>query len=458
MHALRLSWRARLGLLAAAAFVAVASAQPVATPRYHFVRGAHAVYERREQIEPLDGGQRLARGVQQFQTWVISVADGRATMLGEWTDVADDRGVCRGGLVWTIDELGHVEVPPEFARALPTLEGLLEPWPELRDAFGVSDTWLTTSDWLGRRLVCRQVNKTDQPNTLEVVFSVREAAGLDALLGVDTHGAYTFDTAAHLVSQFERNYEFGQTRRRLRVIGRLFRQDHLPDDRIAQIAAEAEKYARTARIESRYRQQLLSHPRDADRLLKRVAQLWGELAIQLRRASDTPLPRLVTARRLQIERSLATWQARARVADRWLGRQAADWSLPDTAGRVHHSGEYVGRPVVEMFWSRESALAVRMLGRLASLRRQHAANELGILCVNVDGDRAAALQAVRACGPGVVQLLSSSPFVGDLAVPLPVFRVRDASGTVVGVAFDVAENLETLISQAAPRPNAKDEP
>lgn len=473
-------------------------------PRLAFQIGDHLVYERQVIVSALDreppaaaatgsanddglvasdggpgathgesgaGGAPLAAYAQQLQYWCLDVQDGRAMLLGELTDVVDGRGRCAGGMIFYVDDRGRCSIPAEFVTRLDELAPLLEPWPEFYEAFRTGNAWTTSADALGRRLACVERGPDEQDAAqVRVEFIVQEAPEIAVLLGHSASGSYRFDPRERAVTAMRVTREDLRTERRTDVALRLYLKDRVPEMWSRRRREEIERFAQVVRMQQRYRDRLGVTPADADAILRDMSRFWSELTRWLTaRGDDSPVRRLLAYERRRLEARLAVLQAEARLAQRWL-REAPVWTAPESAQPAAPESIAAPEPAalepiapravapgpdapiesderggltMEMLWSVADEASVRMLPKVCSVADGPHASV--VVCVNVDGDADAVAASGGLCGDAVRQTATRRrpAELGDL--PLPVYVVRRADGTVARVAFGLREDVGKLL-------------
>jgi len=444
--------RGALPIVLMAALLRVVAAQEHTTSllRYAWRPGDHLVYERRVRIEPADGAGAPRTKRQQLQVWCLDRDTDGALLLLEVAHALGTTARCLGGLTLRIDDRGRKQIAPEWSGEIEAVEPLLDLLVEFGPAVQVEPTYLTQPDRYGRRYRCTPTGPDPRQHGLMRIDLVREdPTGVSALLGEQHRGSVWFDPRLRAVARAEFQSQDAGGRRS--SLARLYVQNPTPAAWRRRRKDELRQLLRTLRLEQRAYERLLAYPGDAPRALNDVQRYWEEL---LRSMPDTssPLRRIAEAHRRRRAAEAPAWRERARLAARWLNRQAADWSLPDLDGRLRRSEEFRDRPVLEVFWSTGSPESLRSFEVLRRLREAVPESALSIVCLNLDSDVSAARRAALTCGQGLPHVLAGPPVGADPPSTLPVLRLLNTEGRVVRVDFGWRSSWRDFVDPVVSKP------
>jgi peroxiredoxin len=103
----------------------------------------------------------------------------------------------------------------------------------------------------------------------------------------------------------------------------------------------------------------------------------------------------------------------------WKGAAFPGFTLPEPDGTLHHSREYLGRPLLINFWATWCAPCRKEMVDLDSLHRQLGPRGLQLLAISVDADRNLLREYLRQKGFGFRVLVD-----GDQQWSAPALRIQ----------------------------------
>jgi peroxiredoxin len=115
-----------------------------------------------------------------------------------------------------------------------------------------------------------------------------------------------------------------------------------------------------------------------------------------------------------------------------IDRSAADFALPAVDGDNVRLSEYLGQPVIVLFWSSHCAVCAAQLAQLDRLYDTYSSSGLIVLAVSVDSDLPRAQRYARAHPTHFPLLLDAAQAVGrDYEIDrLPTTVLIDRSGVI----------------------------
>jgi len=115
-----------------------------------------------------------------------------------------------------------------------------------------------------------------------------------------------------------------------------------------------------------------------------------------------------------------------------IGQPAPDFALPAVDGDNVRLSEYLGQPVIVVFWSSRCAVCAAQLTRLDRLYDTYRSSGLVVLAVSVDSDLARAQRYARAHAVHFPMLLDRAEAVGRAYAieRLPTTVLIDRSGVI----------------------------
>jgi len=439
--------RATLPRAACLAAVLYAAGAAAADPplRYDLGVGERLVYERRVRVLPLDGDSVVQRYSQQLQLWCLASDLKEDYFLAELIHVTDQHAEPARGALFHLDHRGRRRFPDEILARLRGLDPLFELLPLLPAPLDSDSSWLTEPDHFGRCWRCTRAPPTDD-GPIRIDFVLEDPTGVSETCAVEQRGAYWFDAQAGIVTRIEAEWTDRHAQRRTLAVTRLhnrLKQDELWCHRRI---TEADKFLRTLRLEDRLLAQVTAGPTSVERILAHADRLWLELVTELPDRPESPLRRLARAHRMLLTKETGRYRERAALAREWLGAAAAHWSLQTSDGRTVRSEGMRDRYVLEYFWSADSLWSLRSFETLRQLQKAVPAEDVRVVCLNIDADVAAGRRAAQLCGTELTHVLAGPPVGGQPPRELPVFRLLDRNSRVLAVYFGWQPGLAEKIS------------
>ncbi len=436
--------------------------------RYRFEPGERVIYDHRTRSRPLEDGQGGRGGeisAQQVDLWCLDKEPAGWLMLLECVSVTTDGGRSGSeGLLFQIDPRGVVTIPDASQADYPDLAHLFELWPELRPAISAAETWQTAADLLGRGLRCEPLGDSDSGGEDRAAgtdgagdtiagdgfaFELVDVAGIAELLGQSDRGRFWFDAARGLTGRVECVRIDRSAGTETRCLGRVLERRQHDAVWLKRRQDEAGRYLRNLAREQRLMDEVVTRPAELEQILDRLRRLWRDYVYELRNESDSPFSRLARTRLKRVEARIGQLRLRAQMAEALLGRVAAQWSLQDAAGRTVLSEKLRDRVSIECFWRSDSLESLRMMATLRRLSEKVAADDLRIVCINLDDDIVRARRAVELCGAGLTHVLGGAPVGERPPEELPLLRVLDRSSrirrVVIGWRPSLLEEIVPLI-------------
>ncbi len=439
--------RAALPRAACLAAVLYAAGAAAADPplRYDLDVGERLVYERRVRVLPLDGDSVVQRYSQQLQLWCLASDLKEDYLLAELIHVAAQQTEPARGALFHIDHRGRRRFPDEILARVAGLDPLFELLPLLPAALESGPSWLTEPDHFGRCWRCTRAPPADDGPT-RIDFVLEDPTGVTEARAVEQRGAYWFDAQAGLVTRIETEWIDRHAQQRTLAVTRL--HNRLKEDELwcQRRIAEADKYLCTLRLEDRLLAQVTAGPTSVEQILAHADRLWLELVTELPDRPESPLRRLARAHRMLLAKESGRYRERAALPREWLGAAAAHWSLQTPDGRTIRSEGMRDRYVVECFWSADSLWSLRSFEILRHLQKALPAEDVRVVCLNIDADVAAGRRAAQLCGGELLHVLAGPPVGGQPPRELPVFRLLDRNSRVLAVYFGWQPGLAEKIS------------
>ena len=439
--------------LACAACIATAAAQP--SLRYRLEPGDHLNYERRATSFALDTGQPIASTSARIDIWCFQRRNNEALVLLTVTDATPGSSVpTRGGVLY-VDEFGRRRIPAETLIRLDDLQPALDLLPVLPVGAQGPDAWTTAPDAFRRTWRCTTAASEARTGLgMPIDFVIEDELGIAEVLGQSCTGRYWFDPRAGRVTRFEsqeRDENRGVRTHVFATAGRHTRESAEWADRRTE---EAGRFLRTLSYEDALLDELVYPGSPWPRTRARLEQLWAAFQSDVDSRAASPLAPLVEARRQALRITAERLEARAALAERWLGRRAGPWTLQAPDGQTLTSEAARTGVVIECFWTSATAAGLRILEPLRTLQAELPTSEVRVLCYNLDSDPVRSRRAIGRCGAGLRHVLGSPLIELEPFPELPIVRVLDRQAIVRGIwigwrpNWSAARQLAlTLVSQ-----------
>lgn len=421
------------GVAALIHLLAVGLAAAQADLRYPFNVGETLQYDLRLRVGNL---QAPAAGVREYayqlRCWVLERRGDERTVLLERMRLNSNgqAETLDGGLV-TLDSRGVWRVVPEFMAFENELASALEFFPSGAHALQVDASWLTEPDLHGCQWRCTRVGPDAAQNqAVRADFSLVDPAGVSDVLKQSVLGAFWYDPRRGGLTRLESLRIDPVASQRRELVALLRDRGSTNPAWIAKRQTELERLMRALRMQKQVVADLLRPGANADAMIGRVDRIWSEFDYEFPGEKDSPVRRLGSAARAGFAASAAQHKARAALANQWVGRAAAPWSLLNERGETINSDTLRGRPMVECLWSAENAESLRMLETMRRLQQQIPPEALHVICMNVDGDAQAAQRAIELAGAGLRHVLIGPPLGAAPPPELPLLRLIDRNGKI----------------------------
>lgn len=344
-------------------------------------------------------------------------------------------------VLFSIDDRGEIVLADEFRRRPAALAPIHDIFPLLPPALEYSGTWDGQIDELGRVLRFRQAAAAQ--TSLQFRFEQGDPTGVSGFLRQSASGSIWFNTDTQLVTRFERTEADNGERREIR--GELVGRDRPIPNRLSQNARERESLSQALRMEAALIDEITARPDKAELTLIRLDRIWSEYLAQPPRDDLSPFRQFAAARRERLRRQAAAQGARARMAEPWLGKPAAQWSFQDERGQTVTSEALRKGITVEIFWSCASEASLRMFGVALALSKELPKTSASVVFLNIDSDLSAARRAVGACGQGNRVVFAGLPMEGQAPSDLPIIRILDDQGVIRRVLFGWRPSLADAV-------------
>lgn len=426
-------------------------AQPVTLPRYQFNVGDWLIYERRGEFTRTgDEAAAPQRSFEQLQLWCLTRERDQWLLLLDMTPVVEGAAQPVRGTLLYVDSRGLKTLPEPMRSRVADLDPLFDLIPELQPALATPSGWSTTPDLFGRVLECTPgAAVAGEPAQIAVQFSLGDRSGSAQVLGQSRSGTYVFDRDQGVIRSVESDDRdpAAQTRTRSRI--RLIERRSAGGAWLTQRLDEVPRFLRALRNEDRLLDDVLTSPGEIDRTLAALDRLWLEFDTDLSSQPDSPIRRLGRGRRARLGDEAGALRDRARMAARWGGKTAAQWSLQDLSGQTVRSESLRTKLCVECFWASGSEPALRMMQTLRDLKGRLPAEAVNVVCLNIDADPQIARRAAETAGQGLLHVLAGPPVGGPPPRELPVVRVVGKDSRIlrihVGWRASLVEEIAPLI-------------
>lgn len=420
--------------------VEAGGARPVAaspTLRYGFEPGQHWVYEQRTRTAAGD------RGFAQVQIWVLEQRGDRWRLLIDRIDVVDGAAEPMDGIVVEVDRVGAVSVPEPWLDRVGDFADELALLPGLAGVHADGRLWRSAADLLGRRAACRVRDaEPNHPQVTRVEFTMDDDCGVDALRGQTRQGMFWFDRQRGGVAALELEVRDadGKVQRAWRSRLRQWQRHDATWQQRRQ--AECARYTQAVRLQRALRAELDRGAVDIDAALRQLRTIWQEAANDLQVREDSPFRTLARGRSAALPSLANRWRREASIVAQSVGQPAATWSLQDPNGVTVGSEQFAGTPRLELFWRSGDADSVRMLATVRAWQAEDEARQA--VCLNLDGDPAAAARAIERCGGGLRHVLAAPLAADVLPGRLPLLRMIDGEGVVRRLSWGWRPTLDGL--------------
>lgn len=405
--------------------------------RYSLRAGDRVTFEGRTRA----AGQ--AERAERVTFWCIDRREETFSLLA----VHEPGGAAADGVRLDLGALGQWRLLPPFAERFETADTLRLLLPALPTSFVGKGEWTSEPDADGRRWRCVNRGADERLAGAERIDFVLEASGGAVTLDEQVaRGTFWFSAAQHLPVRIEARVQ----RRGVTTLDAVFvvREAAAVDgDWLRRRRDEFPRYEDALRLANRWRDEVVNSGRPAD-ALARLGRLWSGLQSEWQPLKDSPFPALVTARAAELAADTPRLQARASAASGWVGRVAAHWSLTSPAGESVLSESYLGRPLVEYYWSAETFESLRGLAAVRALRESDVGRGIGVVCVNLDADLRRAQRAIALCGDGLEHVLAGPPLSGTEPGDLPIARLLGPDRTVREAWFGRRADYAGLVRRA----------
>lgn len=441
---LRVRWPlgTNAGMLACCHFLALAQAMVLPSvaqgflsrppSAYRFEPGDRLVYELRSESTPLTPGAAGERCFGQIEIWCLALKNGEALLLLDFIRIVDNRAEPMRGVVVRIDSRGRATMTSAMQEQAIEMESAWEVLPVQASAVESGSSWSAPAGLFGRRRHCRAEDDAEQPGTTRVEFVTAYPPGAGEVLGHSCEGKYWFDRAAGCVTRFE-NIEIDKpANRRTESAGVLRSRSSMPPGWAQRRAAEAEQYELAVRRESSLLRQIQDRPETVEEAMRSLDRLWAGLAAELAR-QESPFRTLARAKRQRWTAEADQVRQMANYAQRWLGRTAVPWTLPDARAQMVSSESVRRHACLELLWRTDEPRSLAELAQLQAARDELGDSEIPVICLNLDQDTSAARRSIAQLPAGPTHILAGPIAAVEQPVNLPILRVLDGDGKIVRV-------------------------
>jgi hypothetical protein len=413
--------------------------------RYQFEPGELVVWECRERTQAGPEGQLLVRSLGLIRLWCLEQQQDESLVLLEW--VPSEKLPVRG-LVGYVSPRGGLRLPPvsqsradELALAFYVLPA------QAQDCTQTS--WRTPRDVLGRALRCVICGPdATQNGNIRVAVEVEPVAGRMELLGRSISGNYWFDCRQNLITRVELNETGRDSASGCGTWISLAFRDRRDREWAHRRAEESRRFLQTLEHEDRLRAEVVRQPQQIDSTIDRLLRLWSARISDFDRRALSPFVALAEAQQAYWAHRTATLRRDAEYAQRWLGRRAVSWSLPDCDGVIHTSEQVRTGVTVECLWSASAPWVFSTLRSLSDRVDELERLNVRVLGLNLDADAEVAREVMRQPGPGMLQLLAGPLKSIESPPRLPVVRVLDRTGTIRHVMIGWHPSYAEAIQEA----------
>lgn len=413
--------------------------------RYHFEPGERIVWECEERTEAVPGGRSLTQSVGAIRLWCFERQQDESLVLLEWIPA---QKVPARGLVARVSARGELRLPQvsqsradELALAFYVLPAQPHNYAQI--------SWRTSPDVLGRALRCVICGPdAAQGGNIRVAVEVEPVAGSLEVLGRSVSGNYWFDCQKRVITRVELNETSRNSATCRRTLIGLVSRDRRDREWAHRRAEEARRFLQTLEHEDRLRAEVVRQPREIDLTIDRLRRLWGARISDFDRRAFSPFVALAEAQQVYWAQQAPILRRDAEYAQRWLGRRAVSWSLPDSQGAIYTSEQVRTGVTVECLWSASAPWVFSTL-RTLNLRTDELSRlNVRLVGLNLDPDAEVGREAIRQAGPGMVHLLAGPLRSIENPPRLPVVRVLDRTGTVRHVTIGWHPSYAEAIEEA----------
>jgi len=397
---------------------------------YRFEPGDRLVYELRSESTLLTTGAVAERCFGQVEIWCLALEDGEALLLLDFIRLVDNRAEPMRGVVLRIDSRGRPTMTPAMQEQAVEMESAWEVLPVQASAVESGSSWSAPADLFGRRRHCRGEDDAQQPGTARVEFVTGYPPGAGEVLGHSCRGKYWFDRAAGCVTRFEKIEIEKLANRQTESTGVLRERTSMPPGWAQRRAAEAEQCELAVRRESSLLRQIQDRPETVEEALRSLDRLWAGLAPELAR-QESPFRTLARAKRQRWAAEADQVRHMANYAQRWLGRTAVPWTLPDVRGQMVSSETVRRHACVELLWRTDDRRSIAELARLQAARDELGGSEIPVICLNLDQDTSVARRSIAQLPAGPTHILAGPIAAVEQPINLPILRVLDGDGKIV---------------------------
>ena len=156
------------------------------------------------------------------------------------------------------------------------------------------------------------------------------------------------------------------------------------------------------------------------------------MATELTR-QDSPFRTLARAKRQRWTAEADQVRQMANYAQRWLGRTAVPWTLPDARAQMVSSESVRRHACLELLWRTDEPRSLAELAQLQAARDELGDSEIPVICLNLDQDTSAARRSIAQLPAGPTHILAGPIAAVEQPVNLPILRVLDGDGKIVRV-------------------------
>jgi len=440
-----------LALGLAGAIAAAAPAQPTSRPcRYDLRPGQRLVYERRARVLAADGVTVASRSRDQFQLRCLEVRERTALVLVDWIRASGPPLIDPRGTLLRLSDRQVVEFLPEYRNRIGEVEPLLDILPSFPLLIEDGPQWTAPPDMLGQRCTYHQHGPDpEHGGARRIEFSLDAPPAFGLSDARSQRGTFWFDAQRGVVVRVEGERPVTAAGTVEQFVWTLYQSDSLPPDWCRDRLREVEPFAIGLRAEDTLFDRLYSNPVGGAAAISRLGRIWPERLFARALQEASPFYALALARQRILAAEEPRLRARARLAEQWLDSRAADWSLQDAEGRTIRSEELVGAPLLEFFWSTQSAWSTRMLPVVRRVQEELSTSPLNIVCINTDSDLSLAKETARSAGAGLRHVFSGPP-IGDADPELPVVRLLDEGRRVRKLWLGWRSDLADWVRAALP--------
>lgn len=405
--------------------------------------GDHLVYERRCLVTQDGTDRALRRVIDEIHVYCLEAREHTYSVLLDVARQTDQRAEGRCGAALTVDTCARRKLLEDLPMLAPPTLDALDVLPPPRDPLAPANEWYTPADPLGRVFHVQTVtDPTGEGRRLRLEAEDRD--GILAAAGLAARGDVWLDPRDGTVLRVEFTQPFpteGATAQTVAVLR--VRRQHEQRWAIRR-TAEAARYRHTQRGERRLLLELTQRPEQSQPIIERLLRARQSFATDVEAGVDSPFESLAAADRRRAAAAAESLRARARLAQRWLGRPARPWVLEDERGRPLRSEQVRRGTVVEWFWRSDRPPGLDTPRTLLAMQAGLNARSIGLVSYCLDADAVATRRLLQVRAAGLTNVVAAPLRDAEGIDELPVVRLIDDVGIVRRVWIGVAPGLDEL--------------